>query len=92
MKGRLGAHSGLGTYIAFLEERDCRVLGGGQQKRVGIQQQDRFTKRPISDDGGWSRRGGERVMTHSRIRSERGAYSDFRTGRTAHPLAPLSTL
>ena len=30
-------------------------------------------------------------MTHSRIRSERGAYSDFRTGRTAHPLAPLST-
>ena len=40
LKGRLGAHSGLGTYIAFLEERDCRVLGGGegQQKRVGIRQ------------------------------------------------------
>ena len=30
LKGRLGAHSGLGTYIAFLEERDCRVLGGGR--------------------------------------------------------------
>ena len=76
----------------FLRKGIAGFWGGGQQKRVGIQQQDRFTKRPISDDGGWSKRGGERVMTHSRIRSERGAYSDFRTGRTAHPLAPLSTL
>ena len=29
LKGRLGAYSGLRTYITFLDERDCRVLGGG---------------------------------------------------------------